>query len=118
VKTVRRLLTPNKLPEPFKTYWKSKTRLNRKYSFYDVDGELYIDDSKEFKSVGGLLHHWTLDGCRGINCYRQSIGVRECREFPYVSVSGTSEFECYYSAYYTTSIRDPKTGQSWVVQYG
>lgn len=114
------LLSYVTLPEPFHSYWHSPDRIFREeYTFYDVDGELYIGDGD------GLLHHWTLDGCGGIGCFmmdynkiKRGYVIKKRRDLPFVALDGTYLFECLYSNDYETSVRHPETKQCWVVHSG
>lgn len=110
-------LHENELPEPFKTYWKSKGRLYRDYNFFDVNGELYIQDEPDEGKRSTLLHHWTDNSCCGIWLFREEQNIPSAHA-PYVTVDGVSKFECFSSGDYETSIRDPKSGQVWVIHEG
>ena len=98
-----RPITAEELPEPFRTYWFSKERLNRNYNFFMIEGELYIQDNEYEPTF--LLHHWTLDSCAGIGCFLLQQRISERRDLPYVGVDGTYLFEVIPSDSYETSVR-------------
>ena len=108
-----RLLLPDELPEPFRTYWSSEGRVNREYEFFNVNDELYILEKGD-----DLMHHWTNDSCAGICCFMDDNGIKERRDMPYVTVDGTYLFEVIPSDDYETSARDPVSGRQFVVCAG
>jgi len=115
MKTVIPIVNHADLPEPFTRYWNGEDRLDRpEYQFYLVDGELYIDGDEEQR---GLLHHWTLDGCAGIDCFMLHGRITPKR-LPYVTDYGQDVFEVVESGDYEMSIRDPNNGKMWVVYTG
>lgn len=87
-----RQLTEDELPEPFRSYWLSDDRSRRDWSFFDVDGELYIQDGEY-----PLLDHWTQSTCCGVAQYMMDEGIAVNQTAPVILADGTYLFEAFYS---------------------
>lgn len=117
-KKVRPLFSAE-LPEPFKTYWNSPDRLPRpEWKFFDVEGELYIEENYSFEHPPILLNHWTQACCCGVQVFMRKNKIEKRRDMPLVARDGTFLFEIRHTDDYETSAIHPVTKQKFFVHSG